>query len=408
MTFPGATSGYQAGAQANDSTIAYALESTYGTAATGAYQLTRFTGENFRRQKLRSRPDEINTTYEAAQAVTTQDAASGTLSGALSAGTYDDLLAGVQMADFNSPFSQTTSSTAQVKVGDGTGNVPVGSISLSFPALKSTYSGTLVVGQVVKITGFSNAGNNGAFRVTAVYAPATGAGWNFWIVNDAAVNETATGSVTVSHGGFNQNGSLFKSFTVREPMAGGFWTRTGGFISRAQFSWSQGAFATSSFDFMFAGETRVSTDPAASLSAAPTGTVMDTIKGFGGMWINGVAQGGVRSVSASLTRDGAAQDFAMGSALAAGQRPGSMLVSGTVQKFFRTDAEYQLFAAETVVPVTWVVRDGTGSGYAFTLPAATLQNPQVNAGSKNSTVLASFDLEANPQPGGGSVIIQRF
>ncbi|MFT8464595.1 MULTISPECIES: phage tail tube protein [Acetobacter] len=98
--FTGATVGLAAGAQTNDSSIDYAQEATYGVSPTDAYQALRFTGETLKGSTTRNRPDEINAIREAAQGVTTQISASGTISGALSSGTYDDLLAGVMGNDW--------------------------------------------------------------------------------------------------------------------------------------------------------------------------------------------------------------------------------------------------------------------------------------------------------------------
>lgn len=102
MAYTGSTSGYQAAAQANDTAISFALETVYGIVAKGNYQRTRFTSENFKPNDSTQRPEEVNADIESAQEVLTQSPVSGTLSGALSSGTYDDFFAAVLGAEWTS------------------------------------------------------------------------------------------------------------------------------------------------------------------------------------------------------------------------------------------------------------------------------------------------------------------
>ncbi|RUT25758.1 hypothetical protein C0V97_09890 [Asaia sp. W19] len=311
MAFAGATKNYAAAYQTNDARIAFAFEEQFSVPPTGAYQAARFTGESFRQQFQRNRPEEINDTPEAAQAVTTQVNVSGSLSGALSFGTYDDLLAGVMGADWTD---------------DGL-----------------------------------------------------------------------------------RNGGLVKCWTFIERLGEAWLVRNGGFIRQAQLSFNQGGFAQTSFDLMFKGEHRQGTSPAASLLPAPDGTVLDTVKGFAGLTIGGVApEGCVRQFEVTLQRNGADADYGMGHADACGIRPGELLATGRLQILFRNYELYDRFINGQQGEIAATVRDGLGQGYDLRFLNASLQNPQINAGGKNQSVIASFDIEGNPQPGGGTFAIRRF
>lgn len=312
FSYAGSTAGYAAGAATNDTVVSYALEPTFGVAPATTYQFLRLTGETFRPQKTRQRPDEINPLPEVSQAVTTQGSTSGTLSGALSTGTYDGLLAGIMGNDFDA-------------------------------------NGLLI------------------------------------------------------------NASLVKTFTVRRKIGASWFHELGSFVSRAQITLQQGQFATCSFDFLCAGEEKALADIATDTVPAPIGTVHDTVKGFTSVTIGGVAPAGkVRQIAISLERAGAAQDFAMGSEDAAGIVTGRLQATGSIQLFFKTYDEYDKFAAETGAPIVVSTVDATGNGYAFTFLNATLQNPQINAGGVNQTVIASYDIEGNPQDGGGTFTIAKI
>ncbi|MBF0857600.1 hypothetical protein HKD24_00010 [Gluconobacter sp. LMG 31484] len=310
MPFTGATAGYQAAAQANDTAISYALEPTYGVQATGNYQHTRFTGENFKPTDTTQRPDEINAAIEASQAVLTQTAVAGTLSGALSFGTYDDMFAAVLGADWN---------------GDAV-----------------------------------------------------------------------------------QNSALVKTWTIIEKMNSKWVVRPGSYCTRAQLTFAQGSFASVAFDFSCKEEDLLDTDPATTYTDAPTGLVFDTVDNFVGMTVNGQAPDGcVRQVQITLDRDGAGSDYGMGHADACGIRPGQLLASGSMQVFFKTWDLYELWAARAQGPVAITVKDSNGNSYVLTFLNATLRNPVINAGSKNTSIVATFDIEANPQAGGGTFRIVR-
>ena len=311
MAFTGSTTGYQAAAQANDTAISYAMEPNYGVPATGNYQRTRFTGENFRPTDSTQRPDEINADIEAAQAVLTQTAVAGTLSGALSYGTYDDLLAAVLGGD--------------------------------------------------------------------------------WADNKV------------------QNGPVVKTWTVIEKMNADWLVRPGSFCTRAQLTFAQGSFASAAFDFSCKQQTKAGADPAASYTDAPTGRVFNTVDNFTGITIGGQTPDGcVRQVQITLDRDGSGSDYGMGHADACGIRPGQLLASGSLQIFFKTWDLYDRWTAGTQGPIAVTVKDADGNSYVLTFLNAALRNPQINAGSKNSSIVATFDIEGNPQAAGGTFSIQRI
>ena len=160
---------------------------------------------------------------------------------------------------------------------------------------------------------------------------------------------------------------------------------------------------------MFASQSKYLTSPASSLTAAPSGYVHDTVNGFGGMWINRqAASGKVMNLTATLTSTGAEQDYVMGQAAAAGQRPGSFNAAGSCQILFKSFTEYSLFETETACVIQGVTQDNLGNAYGLTWLNATLQNAQINTATKNGKIVASFDIEGNPLAGGGTFQIDRL
>ncbi|WP_264801604.1 phage tail tube protein, partial [Acetobacter nitrogenifigens] len=136
-TYTGATSGLAAGVQTNDTSLDFALETTYGTAPGGNYQALRFTSETLARQDSTSRPDEINAVREVSQSVLTQVSASGTISGPLATGCFDDFLAGVMGGDWAIPSQIIASSSisliavSQDAYRDGMGSLLVSGMDIA-------------------------------------------------------------------------------------------------------------------------------------------------------------------------------------------------------------------------------------------------------------------------------------
>uniref|UniRef100_A0A060QKT4 Uncharacterized protein n=1 Tax=Asaia bogorensis TaxID=91915 RepID=A0A060QKT4_9PROT len=397
MAFSGATAGFQAGVQANDTILAYAREVTYGVAPSGPYQRLRLTGESFRRQNTRQRPEEINPNWEASQAVTTQQAVGGTLSGALSFGSYDVLLAcacsgtqndrsvafpqGVRI-DLNA-FSWSGGKVVLATIGQAIWNVLP---SVGFVRLRSP---------VDKIDAIFPYEARGDFLDPAEGVFTTGRG-----LLDAGASVQCPRIV---------NGATFNSLTFIEQLGDETLVRTGGFVKQIQISIAQGQFATFSADLDFRDEQRVTSSPANDLLPPTDSFVLDPVKGWGSLWLDRKrVTAPIRQFQLTITRDGAGQDFAMGSVAAVGQRPGSFMVSGQIQLFFRDSTEYQKFQDDWQGAVQVLLKDKKGNGYGLTFYNASLQNPQINAGSKNSTIVATFDIEGNPRPGGGTFALSIF
>ena len=403
MPFTGPTSGNLAGAQANDNQYSYILESTYGTAPTaGAWQRLRLMSENIRANKTRARPQELSTTYESSAAITTQVGVSGTINGAMSTGTWDDLFAGVLMSDW-------VNWTYNVTTGTGAGSAATSVTAQGVQQLVVNGSGALnslpTLG-VISITGDSPQMNGPWAYIRALDTV-------FFVYPLLATqvftaHALANGSaITVKTA---LNGSTFKSYSLQAKIGNGFLLRTGGFVNRIQVSTQQGQFATIATDFQFANEVHNLTDTATAYSAAPTGTVHDTVYGFAGVMLNG-AQALINKVtqcSLTISRDGAGQDYAMGTPIAVGQRPGSILVSGSIQVFFADYMMYDSFQQEAQGMFALTTRDRSGAGYVFFIHNAQMMNPQINAGGKNQPVLATFDIEGNPSTIGGTLAIGRF
>lgn len=395
-----ATTGYQAGFETDDLALSYLAESVWATTPAAQFQRIRLIGEALSGAKNRTRPPELVPNEEVAQAITTQETAGGTINFGLSYGTYDDFIAGALGADWQAPQA----------INGVAGDITITNLSATSATLSSVTANkflNLFVGQWIRLLGFSNAANNAFFRVSA-----KASNQSVTLTSLAAtVTETPSGTNAKVRGSTITNGTIFKSFSIQKQMGPSVYFRyPGSVITGLTIGGEVGGFMTGQFNVLSQIETKATADwSTGAVLAAPTGSVNDTVPGFGGVYLNEVAlSAGVSSFNLTLTRARAAAQYAMGNAAAAGMVRGALEVSGTLGMFFRSHAEYDLFKSEAAGRISAITRDQAGNAYVITLPTANLMNPQITAGETGTSVMARFTIEGNPAAAGGTVQFDRL
>lgn len=401
MAFTGATAGLAAGAQTNDTRMDFALEPTYATPPSGNYQALRITGETFGRTQTTARPEEINSAKQVSQSVVTQVSASGTISGALSSGTFDDLIAGVMGNDWVNVNLVSTgdasgTSTFMYQPDDNIGgNAGCWDIVLTNNSIDAL--GIPPVGLLVLNDTNINANNVCIpYRVkgSAILVP-------IGSIPNVSKDTVAKSGASLTFSGI-ANSSLDKTFTIRKKLLDGFLLYSGSLVTQIQFQLQQAQFGTVSVDVTSANETQTTTDNASAVLAAPSGDVHNSVNNFLGATVFGKApQGCLTQFTCTLARDGSANDYGMGHADACGVRTGQFTASGSLEFYFRSWDEYNACIAGTQGPIIVKTVDDSGNGYAFMFTNAALRNGKVNSSQTNQTVKASFDIEGNPSADGG-------
>ncbi|MFT8944296.1 MAG: phage tail tube protein [Acetobacter pasteurianus] len=407
MAFTGATAGLAAGAQTNDTRMDFALETTYATPPAGNYQALRITGEGFSRAQTTARPEEINALKEVSQSVVTQVSASGTISGALSSGTFDDLIAGVMGNDWSAVSVTSTGDTSgeyiQCFAEDNTADSVAQLIVLGNASVFDSIpeAGILLL----------NSPNDNINNLCLTYNK-TLDGKRIAVPNGSfpmlSKDTVLAANATVVFANI-QNGNLDKTFTIRKKLLGQFLLYPGSLITQVQFQLQQAQFGTVSVDVTSANETKSTTDNAATVLAAPSGDVHNSVNNFLGATVFGNSPAGcLTQFTCTLARDGSANDYGMGHADACGVRSGQFTASGSLEFYFRSWDEYNACIAGNQGPIIVKTVDDKGNGYAFVFLNAALRNGKVNSSQINQTVKASFDIEGNPLNGGGTFAIFRL
>ena len=395
-----ATTGFSAAPSSNDTILSYTPESAWGALPANAFQAIRFTSETLAGSKKRDRPSEAGQ-YEVSAAVTTEEMASGNIAFALSYGTYDQMIESAVGNDWQAAQAVNSITT------DMTINATTG-------VLTSTLTGkfnNITAGMWVRMFGWVAAANNGYFRVVSkasgtsiTLALPTGTYSNFVTETSASSNAKLRASTIV-------NSSLFKSLYFQKRLAASqYLIYPGAAITGFTLSGGVGQFLSGSFDLMAKTEAKATSDSSTgAVTAAPTGRVHDPVANFAGVyWNNAVVDGTVDSFSITVSREGQALQFGMGSAAAVGVTSGRVTANGRLKMFFKNFTYYDLFKAETAGVITFITRDFAGAAYAITLLNANLMNAKMLAGGPNQPVYAEFDLEGNPAAAGGTIQIDRL
>ncbi|MFH5927079.1 phage tail tube protein [Roseomonas xinghualingensis] len=206
-------------------------------------------------------------------------------------------------------------------------------------------------------------------------------------------------------------GTIFKSFLIEKLFSSALALRyPGSFFTSASLTMARGQFLSGSFNVLAKEEMNFTASAStAAYTAAPTGRVMDPVTGVKDVMLDGSALAtGCNSITLNITNDGAGADYALGSASAQGMRMGLLTVGGSAEFYFRDFTLYQRFKSETSGAFSWRTVDAAGNAYRFTIPDCILTNPRITAGGVNQPVMCMVDLEGNPHPTNGSVMIERI
>lgn len=389
---------FNAGLDSSDVVMSYGEEVAWGELPAVQFKQIRMTGEGFREQKTRARPEEIQPKGYVEHAITQSVAAEGSLNFAFSYRTYDDMLAGLLNGTWQTPLAINSA-----------GNDIEASTSLSggahgFTSSTASKFAGVRPGQYIKTFGFTNAANNGIFRVVSA------SGTEIRVAGSPLQAETPSTGTQAIRGSTLRNGVDIHTFTFQKQLASAlFLLYSGAYVSEGNLSAQQGNFMEGAFSFLVKDERKATTNQSTgAVQPAPTGRVIDTVEGVRNLMVNDAPIEAVtQGIDITVTKNNARAQYGIGNASAQGMARGTIEVSGTMSMYFLNFDMYDLYKAETDQIVSFAAIDNTGGGYVITLPAATLMNPQIVAGGPDTDLLAEFELEGNPGTGAyDGVVIQ--
>jgi len=360
--------------------LAYAEEDSYGvlTATTG--QELRFAGESLRQDTTVAVSKEIRDDRQVTDVVRTSIKAMGDINFELSYGTLDDFF---QAALFASAWSSAVNVAAEsTNVGSGDG---------VYTAASGTPFSTMAANQWVKITGASNAANNGYFKITAV----GGSGASITTTNSASVTEGPV-DLTYSMGAQIVNGTTFNHYSIERcyaDLSNQYSLFSGMAVDALSLAIPSDNIITGAVGFAGKDEdSTTSTVFSTAITDANTNEVMNSIDNVASALENGS--------SISLTQ----LNFALANGLRGkpqianlgpvGYGSGKCTVTGVLQQYYETAALMDKYLDQTESSLSVRVADDAGNCYIFDWPQIKFGTGQRVAGGEETDVIADVSWRA--------------
>lgn len=384
-------------ADANRANLAFVEEVTFGVTPAGppTLQDLRFTSESFRQDTNQVTSQEIRSDRQIADVIRTVINAAGDLGFELSAGTtYEEFIAAAMFA---------SAYTAAVTDISADTTISVDSTSRWFESTVDEAFANYTVGAIIRVDGFTEAGNNGYFVVSAILDESPGVLDNNRLKvhnGGTLVTEVAGDSVTITQGKYVRNGTTLRSFSIERQyldLTNQFAVYTGMAIQNFQLGIASDQVITGSFGFLGKqGVSGVATVGDGSNTAATTTQVMNSIDHVKRIFEGAVDIDAVELAVSWTNNLRALLEIGKLGAQALGS--GSMEISGTLRQYFETAVLFNKYLNATKSDLFFAAEDGAANGLALFLPAVKYSAAQRVSGGINTDIIADMSYRAYLDP----------
>lgn len=371
--------------------LRYVAEVTLGTTpASPALKAIRFTGESLNFNIDFTSSEEIRSDRMKPDTIQVGASADGTIEGELSYGSYDDFMEGAQFSTWATSGSTVTAATdISIDKTVGTPNTYVlNSSSTDFTAQ------SWVVGQFVKVAGFSPAGTFWA-EITSIAATALGIRPLTDVADDASGD-----SVTITPMNYLRNGVTTKPFTIQKAFtdltAPEYWNFTGAVVDSMKLMLETRSILKAEFSFISKSSAMTETQfGSASLVAPNTNDVMNAVGNVAAIVFDGdpgANQFYFNNLELEVANNVRGQE-AVGTLGFIGIVPGRQEINGSLELYFENSALFDKFRAATAFSLSFMVADASGKRYIFTIPRAKYTSMEIVAGGLDEDIFAKAEFE---------------
>ena len=367
-------------------------ESTWGTTpATPTFDAVRFTSESLNYNADFITSEEIRADRMTPDTIQVSSQAGGDINGEWSYATYDDF---IEAALYSAWVTTATAEGAQTDISvTKTGGTP-NTWTLDSAALADFSDNNFVVGQFIRVAGFTTAGTFYA-QITSISALSLG----IQPMTDVA-SEAAGDSITVTPMEYVRNGTTKSSFTIQKAFTDlatpEFWNFTGARISAWNLELATGSILTTSFSVLAKDATMTETQFAgATINAANTNTVLNAVNNVAAIVFDGDPGGSTyyfNSLSINLDNQLRGQE-AVGTLGLIGVEAGRMALTGSVELYFENSALFDNFRAATAFSLSFLAQDVASNSYVVTIPRAKYTSMEIVAGGLDQDIFASAQFE---------------
>lgn len=282
---------------------------------------------------------------------------------------------------------------------DKTGTKSLSGVAATAPStFAATGIGTgLSVGQMVFMSGFANAANNGAFRVTAAAAD------SITVSAATLVNAAASGTIKAN---MIRNGTTDHSFMIEKafPQAAQYHYLNGLVCSGCRLSITAGELITGAFSFMGKDQLPVGSAYTGDRNAVSPSDPMSASANVGRIESdNTTYSGAIQSVELTIAKNVRPQPK-VGQTALAGVGVGRFNLTGTMQVYFENGTEYAAMRAHTYRSLRLIMQDTAGEWIALTMPKVVFTSGPVNADGNDRDVMLPLGFQAVRDPTTGCTL----
>lgn len=388
-------------ASTNRVQLRYIPEASWGTTpVTGNGINLRMTGESLDWTLTKQSDKEIRSDRQLSSTTTVDAQAAGDVKIHMQYAEYDKLFAAL-LQDTWTAFG--TNGVGVTFTADYTATTITASVATSgtsiFTALKKGQWFLLRTG---------GANDKKLLRVSTSVAPSSTV-----ITLDASTPATIASAVT---GCFLEtsrltNGVTMPSFTLEKSMGDvtQFLAYQGMCVSKFTTSFAAAALTEGTFTFLGKSATRaaVTTLPGSPV-ASQTYDIENAVSGVGQVWEGGAPITTTSIMKIDITIDNALRpQKAIGTLGLAGIGVGTFSVKGNVDIYFADGSIYDKFLADVYTSFTFSTQDTAGNGYVFTLPKVMLTSGKIQAGAKDTDLMATFTYECYADTGNADATLRQ-
>lgn len=388
-------------ASTNRAQLRYIPETVYNVIpTTGNPKDLRMTGESLDFTQTKESDKEIRDDRQMSTSTTTDAQAAGDVKVHFQYGEYDPLFAALMQNSWTVFGTNGVGATF-------TANFTATTITASVATSGSSIFTALQKGQWFRLLAPSNANNGKLFRVSTITAPTS-------TVITLDVSTPATAGTAVANCAIQSsrltNGVTMPSFTLERAMndVSQFMAYSGMCVSKYSTSFSAGSLNDATFSFMGSGFDR---DTSTMLPGSPTASltydITNSVAGVSNIWSKGVPLvDSVKSMTLDIDNSLRGQK-AIGTLGNAGIGVGTFMVKGSLEVYFADGSMYDDFKNDQFTSISLSVQDTAGNGYVISLPRVMLTSAKVQAGSRDTDLMASFEYQAYADLGNATVALRK-
>ena len=359
--------------------LSYQKEVTYGVDPAGTRKVQRFTSESLKRTQQFLKSREIDATRQIPAQTRVDVGAAGGVSGFLSYGAYDDWFEWLLQAD--ATWSTETSLTDSATISANNTN--------HFLDSANGFT-TITVGDWIRTTGWTNAANNGYWKVSVKTSDG-----DITVVGGTTVTEAAgAGTRDITVGQAITNGTTFASMVIEKKFSDitRFETLTGMSLDKATIALTPKKEITVDFSFVGKIDAAAGASAGSGYTAAPTNPIMN---GVGNVTAIREANAAITLSELRLNLTNALRTRnVLGTLGPDSLGSGAFEAEGDFEGYYASDSLVSKSDADTETSLAFIVVDANSKGYVVDIPSVKLTETERLATGVDGDVMAKFKFAA--------------